>query len=184
MANRVLNQDGEWIDRSEAGTRSSSPSRRFPFRFALQVGAVAVLGMIAAACCLLLVFGEAAFRPAGSGPTVAVTANDLTEAYGSDSRRADSRFKNRFVEVSGEVIGREHLLGGHDVRIMMVNEAANVIIVFIVPEDNREQFDRIFPDAYIVIKGICTGAHSGSKMVQVEVMDSELVRVVRWTRTE
>src|SRR5206468_3680744 len=90
MAVRRLNQHGEWVDSSDSESRSSSASRRYPFRFVLQIAAVVFLGTIAVAACLLLLFGEAAFRPAGSGPSVPVTANDLSEAYRSDSRRADS----------------------------------------------------------------------------------------------
>jgi hypothetical protein len=179
MGERVLNEDGEWVAGADANRRSISAASRF--RFVFTIVAILGLGIVVCVAAFLLYFGEGAIRPEGSGPTLIVTAKELAQAYRNDPRQADARFKNRTVEVTGEVIAREQP-GTHKLSIMMLDDASDVFVNCTVPEENQAQFEGIYPDAVVVIKGICKGTHSGPKMLRVEINNSELVRVVRWTR--
>ncbi len=137
---------------------------------------MAIVLVVGASYLLLAQFSGEPRQPAVGEEAIAVTAEELTEAYRKDPAAADKRFKDRFLEVSGEVMGVDNYGRKDSLHVMLLPELS---VNCFVPERNLAEFQGILPEDKAIIRGICIGKHPTAKILIVQLRHSSLVRVER-----
>src|SRR5690606_400174 len=95
-------------------------------------------------------------RKAEDEAGIAVSSEALYAAYKQDEQAANTRYLNKVIAVTGEVVSQEKNQDGQLVAILR-GEPGDDLLAGGVMCTMREKNERLPPGATITLKGICTG---------------------------
>jgi hypothetical protein len=104
-------------------------------------------------------------RELREGPAITVTADKLYEEYDANPLSADTKYKNKVLEVSGTVLRVDRDAFG---RVAVELDATgDGMIRCEFPREAKDQLEKVQSKAKVVIRGRCTGA-AGKDKVKLE----------------
>ena len=88
---------------------------------------------------------------------IEISANEIALAYTENSSNANSKFKDKLVEISGEVVSKGQFSNSSNLYLSLKNYQNNTEVLINFPSDQQSKVNSIKYGDFITVRGVCIG---------------------------
>ena len=88
---------------------------------------------------------------------IEISANEIALAYTENSSNANSKFKDKLVEISGEVVSKGQFSNSSNLYLSLKNYQNNTEVLINFPSDQQSKVNSIKYGDFITARGVCIG---------------------------
>ena len=88
---------------------------------------------------------------------IEISANEIALAYTENSSNANSKFKDKLVEISGEVVSKGQFSNSSNLYLSLKNYQNNTEVLINFPIDQQSKVNSIKYGDFITVRGVCIG---------------------------